>query len=529
MQHQRHRIRPILAAAGLLAVAALLLFIMAPTEAAPAVEEAAAAQWDVIADGMGNPRGLTFGPDGALYVAEAGSGGDGACVPDPEGGDRCYGETGAITKITFDADMNPTGQEQIITGVGSLANEDTGSATGGPTAVAFDGADMYFTTGYGGDPADLLPAGPFGASGAEFGRIMMAGAGDSYSSFSDLGAFETAENPDEDLPDTNPFDLLMLPGNSRAITAETMLAVDAGANTLLSIEDDGTPSVVAVFPETMVEFPPGTGSMVPMDAVPTSVVIGPDGAYYLSQLTGFPFPVGGASVWRVEPGGTPTVYAGGFTNILDLAFAADGSLYVLEMFTNSLLSGDPTGAITRIDPDDSRTVVAREGLITPTDLVIGPDHALYVSNFSTSASDGQIVRIPTKLSEAEHFGAFMSGAEENPPVVTDATGVALYYLAEDGTLSWNISVSDIEDITAAHIHVGAIGVNGPPVITLFDGTGPFDPDNPISGSAVLTPEQIDILLAGGFYTNVHTVENPGGEIRGQMVVLNTVYLPVVIR
>jgi hypothetical protein len=52
-----------------------------------------------------------------------------------------------------------------------------------------------------------------------------------------------------------------------------------------------------------------------MQAVPTSVVKGPDGAYYVGQLTGFPFPVGGANVFRVVPGHDPEVFAGGFTYI----------------------------------------------------------------------------------------------------------------------------------------------------------------------------------------------------------------------
>ena len=79
MKHRRS-IRPILAAVALLATTLVFLLMMAPTEAAPAVEEAAVAEWDVVADGLANPRGLVFGPDGALYVAEAGAGGEGACV-----------------------------------------------------------------------------------------------------------------------------------------------------------------------------------------------------------------------------------------------------------------------------------------------------------------------------------------------------------------------------------------------------------------------------------------------------------------
>ena len=75
-----------------------------------------------------------------------------------------------------------------------------------------------------------------------------------------------------------------------------------------------------------------------MQAVPTSVVKGPDGQYYVSQLTGFPFPVGGANVYRVNPRTAPTsVVASGFTNIMDLAFGRDGTLYVLEIDHDSLL------------------------------------------------------------------------------------------------------------------------------------------------------------------------------------------------
>lgn len=501
------------AAAALLAVA-LFLLVLAPTEAAPAGEEAAAA-WSTVATGLANPRHLTFGPDGALYVAEAGSGGDGACVMGPEGDEVCLGHTGAVTKVTLDADMMPLTQEQVITGVASLGVKTTGANATGPHSIAFMGADMYFLTGLGADPAVRAPAGPFGADGAGFAQLNATGPGDAFTAWVDVGAHEAAENPDGVTPpDTNPFGL--------TANGDDFLATDAGGNTLLSIDGaTGDITTVAVFPARMVEFPPHSGSMMPMQAVPTSVVVGPDGAYYISQLTGFPFPVGGANIWRVEPGGDPEVYAEGFTNILDLAFDTDGSLYVLEMFTRSMLSGDPTGAVTRIDTDGSRTIVAREGLITPTGMTIGPDHALYVSNFGTSATGGAVVRIPTRLSEAEDFAAFLKGANEVPPVDTDSSGVGRFELSDDGTLTWELAVRDITDITLAHIHTGAPGVNDPPIVTLYDGTGTFDPDNPISGTATLTDEQVANLLAGNLYVNVHTTANPGGQIRSQIMPART--------
>ena len=513
MQRNHRSLGRLLRGAAALLAAALFLLLLAPVEAAPAGEDAAAA-WSTVADGLANPRHLTFGPDGALYVAEAGSGGDGACIDGPEG-EACLGDTGAITKVTFDTAMMPTSQEQVITGVASLGLKDTGDNATGPHAVAFLGSDMYFLTGLGGNPAIRDITGPLLGDGQYFAQLMTTGPGDAFAPWSDIGAHEAAENPDGATPpDTNPYGL--------TTAGDDFLVADAGGNALLSV-DGGTGDIatVAVFPNRMVEFPPDSGSMMPMQAVPTSVVVGPDGAYYVSQLTGFPFPVGGANIWRVEPGEDPEVYAGGFTNILDLDFAADGSLYVLEMFTRSMPSGDPTGAITRIDADGGRAIVAREGLITPTGLTIGPDHALYVSNFGTSPTDGAVVRIPTRLSEATQFAAFLMGDNEVPPVATDSSGVGRFSLAADGTLSWEIAVRDIADITAAHIHKGAPGTNGPPVITLFDGTGTFDPDNPISGDDLLTDEQIADLLAGNYYVNVHTTANTGGQIRGQIGLART--------
>ena len=508
MQQNRHTPPTALAAIALMAVAALFLLLLAPTEAAPARDDAAPAAWEVIADGLANPRHLKFGPDGALYVAEAGSGGDGTCVTGPEG-EVCLGETGAISKVTFDAAMMPTAQEQVITGVVSLGAKDTGDSATGPHDLAFDsGGDLYFLTGLGADPAVRDITGPFLGDGQYFAQLMSTGPGDAFAPWSDIGGHEATENPDGGEPDTNPYGMTAI-GDDFAV-------VDAGGNSLLGVAGGtGDIDTVAVFPDRMI-------GAISVQAVPTSVVVGPDGAQYVGQLTGGPFIPGAANVWRVAPGGDPEVYAEGFTNILDLDFAADGSLYVLEMFTRGINSGDPTGAVTRIDPDGSRTVVAREGLITPTGLTVGPDHALYVSNFGTSATAGQVVRIPTRLSEAANFAAILSGDEEVPPVVTEASGVGRFALAEDGTLSWEVAVRDIAGITAAHIHKGAPGVSGPPVITLFPSGGdPFDPENPISGSAMLTPDQIADLLAGNYYVNVHTPEHPAGEIRGQIEVART--------
>jgi sugar lactone lactonase YvrE len=156
-------------------------------------------------------------------------------------------------------------------------------------------------------------------------------------------------------------------------------------------------SVLGVIPFTTAPAPPGLpvppGTPLPTQSVPTSVVRGPDGAYYVGQLTGFPFPVGAANVWRIEPGSAPEVYASGFTQITDLAFGRDGSLYVLEIATGTL-AGPPTpGALIRVAADGTRSELAPGTLVGPTGLALG-HRAAYVSNHGAEAGTGEVVRIP---------------------------------------------------------------------------------------------------------------------------------------
>jgi sugar lactone lactonase YvrE len=128
-----------------------------------------------------------------------------------------------------------------------------------------------------------------------------------------------------------------------------------------------------------------------MDAVPTTVVRRADGAYYVGELTGFPFPLHGARVFRVVPGEKPTVWARGFTNIIDMAFH-NGRLYVLEIAHNSLAtSSTPFGAL-RLNPDGSKTVLFKD-LFFPTSLAFASDRDALVTNCGICAGGGEVLRI----------------------------------------------------------------------------------------------------------------------------------------
>jgi hypothetical protein len=378
MLRRRYQVLRLLAVVSILSALAVLDL--------RAHDAAARSSFRVIASHLDNPRGLAVGSNGALYVAEAGQGGSGRCIPGPEGsGEVCYGATGAVTRIWRGR------QARIATGLPSLAGSDGGFAVG-PHDVSLWGSSVYTIVGLAANPARRSALGP---AGADFGQLVTLAARGRWRTIADVAAYETAANPDRGALDSNPYAVLALPNK--------WIVVDAGANALLQVAPNGSIKTLAVFPTRMVPAPPMPGrpdaaQAIPMQSVPNSVVRGPDGAYYVGELTGFPFPVGGARVYRVVPGKAPKIYATGFTNIIDLAFACDGSLYVLEITAKGLLQaggpgGDPTGALIRVARNGTQTTVVSQGLVMPTSVAIGPDGGIYVSNFGVFAEKGQVVRV----------------------------------------------------------------------------------------------------------------------------------------
>jgi hypothetical protein len=339
----------------------------------------------VVATGLDNPRHLEIGRFGTIYVAEAGRGGSGPCLPNPEGeGQVCAGPSGALTAIFHGH------QRRILTGLSSISDP-TGGGALGPADISlrrFGGA--YLVVGLGGNPADRAK---LGSVGQGFGKLYKISLFGRLREFADVAGYEATADPDKNEPgsegiDTDPYAV--------QATRRGALVADAGGNDLLRVHRHGDISTVAVFPFRNVMAPPGIPDVppeVPMQPVPTDVVRGPDGAYYVSELTGFPFPTGAARVYRVVPGEAPEVYASGFTNISSIAFGRDGSLYVLEIAKNGLLSMDETGALIRVRPDGSRSEIASEGLVAPTGLAISRRGKIYVSNHGDTAGNGEVLRL----------------------------------------------------------------------------------------------------------------------------------------
>ncbi|MFN5515351.1 MAG: ScyD/ScyE family protein [Cyanobacteriota bacterium] len=349
------------------------------------VPGAQALGFDVLLSGLDSPRKLTFGPDGQLYFTEAGVGGAGPCL-EIFGAPYCYGETSAVSRWSNGV------VETLVSDLPSIGNN--GIDVSGATDIAFDslGNALVLMGNTGQAPTDLFPGAPE-ADQPVFGTVLRLDAltpGTGWTVISDPYSFELANNPDGGELDSNPFALTR--GGNQIFIA------DAAANALLSAAEDGANlATQAVFPEQLVQNPfAPPGVLVPMQAVPTAVEVGPDGALYVGQLTGFPFPVGGASVFRVDPtDGSISVFASGFTNIIDLVFDPFNNLYVLENAANSLLSGDPSGALIRIRPNGARKplLTGAEGLISPTGVALGPDNYLYLANQGDGAGQGQLIRL----------------------------------------------------------------------------------------------------------------------------------------
>jgi hypothetical protein len=106
----------------------------------------------------------------------------------------------------------------------------------------------------------------------------------------------------------------------------------------------------------------------------------------------------------------------------------------------------------------------------------------------------------------------LTGAQEVPPVSTTASGRSTIAVASDRSVSGSVIVSGIE-ATAAHIHQGAMGANGPVIVPLAKTSATTFS---VPAGAKLTDAQYAALQEGKLYINVHSAAHPGGEIRLQM-------------
>lgn len=123
-----------------------------------------------------------------------------------------------------------------------------------------------------------------------------------------------------------------------------------------------------------------------------------------------------------------------------------------------------------------------------------------------------VVAAAVGTASAADIKVMLSGSQEVPPVTTTAMGSGTITVGADKSISGSVTTTGLNG-TAAHIHLAAMGQNGPVAIPLTKtGDGVWS----VAPGVKLTDAQNDALTAGNLYVNVHSEANKGGEIRGQL-------------
>jgi hypothetical protein len=317
---------------------------------------------EVVASGLTNPRGFTWGADGTLFVGLAGRGGD---TPGPEGSPFSGGPTAGIAAIR--------GGEvsMLATGLASAVWRDI-DWVWGVNDVAILGDQLYALVG-GGGVGHGNPDQPSG--------VYVIAADGSATLVADLGTWVDA-NPVEYTPPEGAqtggsfFDM--------APISEALWVVDSVNGQILQVTPAGEITRIADLSEG--------------HPVPSGIAVDPAGGAYVADLTPAPYVERSANVRHISPDGTVTEVWTGLTAITGLAVGPDGALYVAEL--SSQISDDEpfltegSGSILRQTGPDAGEVVA-SGLDYPVALGFGSDGDIYVAvpAFGADEGSGEILRL----------------------------------------------------------------------------------------------------------------------------------------
>jgi hypothetical protein len=329
----------------------------------------------VIASGLNNPRQLAFGPDGTLYVADAGSGKVGAtdtsggCATGPEGGTVCAGNTGDVTAIGWPAVASGQTVRKVVSGLLSVADEGTGAGATGIDAVA----PGPYGTGVGimtvVNPT-IVPQ----SVAYQNGKLLSTVPG--HAVVADVGTFTLTHPQPGHAPESDPYGI--------TVVGTTGYVADAAGNTLLAVTPNGAVRQLTVF-----HYRHGDGSDGSYDAVPTAVTPGPyqgRQVLYVADL-GSLMP-GAANIYAVDPDTGAILHTwSGFTGLNGIAVDPAGTIYATSLFAPNPVG--PPGALVTIPAGGSPTATP---VPLPGGVAVRGGH-VYVSEFSTVAGGGMVVRL----------------------------------------------------------------------------------------------------------------------------------------
>ncbi len=348
----------------MIAASAIAILIIASSVRTTDAQQPGPSAGSVLVGGLLQPKGLEVGPDGFIYIAESGTGGDTDFTLDGQAFKNGY--TGRISKVDADSGARTT----VVEGLPSNASVERGEAVG-PADVAFIGSTLYYLQTHAGDA--------WGFDDFETGIYRVDDNGD-LTLVADIGAFN-ASNPVAAITSGTQVDVE--PGGNPYAMEERNGALwvsDGNHNRLMRVETNGAIEEITEFPD---------------HPVSTGLDFGPNGTPYVAYLGQAPFFPEDGKVVTVNPlSGAITEVASGQPWMTDVEFGPGGKLYGTQFNNQPALEessvGPFQGTVLTVNDDGTMSPLVT-GLSFPTFIEFDGETA-YVTNWSVTPM-GEIVKI----------------------------------------------------------------------------------------------------------------------------------------